>query len=141
MPGQRLEVGRPRPGPGLSPCLCASPNSVAVAFGGREADLAVTMATKGREMALVKVGRAGKITLPAALRRQLEIVEGDDLEAEVVEGGLFLKRVTEAERKRAWAEIRRIIDSPKWREPPNMSPEDEERMIFEEVEKLRHGDA
>ena len=45
-------------------------------------------------MALVKVGRAGKVTLPAPIRRQLEIVEGDRLEAEVVEGGVLLRRVT-----------------------------------------------
>ena len=92
-------------------------------------------------MALVKVGRAGTITLPAAIRKQLEIAEGDDLEAEVVEGGVLLKPISEAEHRKAWSEIRRIIDRPKWREPPTMSPEEEEQAIFEEVERLRHGDA
>ena len=38
-------------------------------------------------------------------------------------------------------EIRQIIDTPKWRAPPEMSPEEGEQMIFEEVEKLRHGGA
>ena len=53
-------------------------------------------------MALVKVGRAGKVTLPAPIRRQLEIVEGDRLEADVVEGGVLLRRVTAAERRKGW---------------------------------------
>jgi AbrB family looped-hinge helix DNA binding protein len=92
-------------------------------------------------MAVVKVGRAGTITLPVAIRKQLAIAAGDDLEAKVVEGCVLLKPVTETERKQAWSEIRRIIYQPKWREPPSMSPEDEERTIFEEVERLRHGDA
>jgi AbrB family looped-hinge helix DNA binding protein len=89
-------------------------------------------------MALIKVGRAAQITLPAEIRRQLEIVEGDYLKIEVVDGGVLLKPITKAERKKAWAEIRRIIDEPKWRKPPSMSPEEEEQMIFEEVEALRH---
>jgi AbrB family looped-hinge helix DNA binding protein len=92
-------------------------------------------------MALVKVGRAGKVTLPAPIRRQLEIAEGDRLEAEVVDGGVLLKRVTEAQQRKAWEAIQRIVDRPKWRAPPDMGPEEEERMIFEEVEKLRHGRA
>ena len=101
-----------------------------------------TLARKGRKMALVKVGRAGKITLPAALRRQLEIVEGEDLEAEVVEGGLLLRRATEAERKKAWRRIREAQRSVRYVGPePRPQPEDEERMIFEEVGRLRHGDA
>lgn len=89
-------------------------------------------------MALVKVRRAAQITLPAEIRKQLEIAEGDYLEAKVVDGGVLLKPVSESERKKGWAEIRRIIDTPKWRKPPSMSPEEEERMIFEEVEALRH---
>ncbi len=52
-------------------------------------------------MALVKVGRAGKVTLPALLRRQLAIAEGDCLEVEVVEGGVRLRRSDDAARDRA----------------------------------------
>jgi AbrB family looped-hinge helix DNA binding protein len=89
-------------------------------------------------MAWVRVGRAAQITLPAEIRKQLEIAEGDYLEIEVVDGGVLLKPTSEAERKKAWDEIRRIIDTPKWRKPPSMSPEEEEEMIFEEVEALRH---
>ena len=84
------------------------------------------------------IRRAAQITLPAAIRRQLEIAEGDYLEAQVVQGSVVLMPVSKAERKKALAEIRRIIDTPKWRKPPPMGPEEEEQMIFEEVEALRH---
>jgi AbrB family looped-hinge helix DNA binding protein len=89
-------------------------------------------------MALIKVRRAAQITLPAAIRKRLEIAEGDYLEAEVVGGGVLLKPMTNTDRKKAWAGIRGVIDEPKWREPPSMTPEEEEQMIFEEVEALRH---
>jgi AbrB family looped-hinge helix DNA binding protein len=89
-------------------------------------------------MAVVKVGRAAQITLPAEIRKRLEIAAGDYLKIEMVDGGVLLKPITDAERKKVWEEIRRIIDTPKWREPPSMSPEEEEQMIFEEVEALRH---
>jgi AbrB family looped-hinge helix DNA binding protein len=89
-------------------------------------------------MALVKVRRAAQITLPAEIRKQLEIAEGDYLEAEVVGRGVLLKPLTKMDRKRAWAGISRIINEPKWREPPQLTPEEEEQMIFEEVETVRH---
>lgn len=89
-------------------------------------------------MALVKVRRAAQITLPAEIRKQLEMAEGDYLEAEIVDGGVLLKPRTKMDRKKAWAGIRRIINEPKWRQPPSMTPEEEEQMIFEEVEALRH---
>jgi AbrB family looped-hinge helix DNA binding protein len=95
-------------------------------------------ASKGSQMALIKVRRAAQITLPAAIRRQLEIAEGDYLEAQVVEGNVVLRPTSAAKRAKAWAQIRRIIDTPKWRKPPPMSPEEEEQMIFEEVEAHRH---
>jgi AbrB family looped-hinge helix DNA binding protein len=98
----------------------------------------VNDALKGNQMAMVRVGRASQITLPAKIRKQLEITEGDYLKIEVVDGGVLLKPITEAERKKAWVEIRRIIDTPKWRKPLAMSAEEEEQMIFEEVEALRH---
>lgn len=40
-------------------------------------------------MALVKVRRAARITLPAEIRKQLEIAEGDY--AEVIKGNLVLR--------------------------------------------------
>jgi bifunctional DNA-binding transcriptional regulator/antitoxin component of YhaV-PrlF toxin-antitoxin module len=84
-------------------------------------------------MTLVKVRRVAQIALPAAIRKQLEIAEG-----EVVDGGVLLKPITKTERERTWAEITRIIDKPKWCKPPPMNPENEEQMIFEEIEELRH---
>ncbi len=42
-------------------------------------------------MPLVKMRRAGQITLPAALREHFALAEGAYLEAEAVEGGILLR--------------------------------------------------
>lgn len=42
---------------------------------------------------LLKVKRWAQITLPAEIRRELNLSEGDYLEAEKVEGGVLLKPV------------------------------------------------
>jgi AbrB family looped-hinge helix DNA binding protein len=90
-------------------------------------------------MAPVKVGRAAQITLPAEIRKQLEVTEGDYLEAEVIEGSLVLRPVSTAGRQRAWQQIREAQRSVRYVGPePRPSPEEEEKMIFEEVEALRH---
>jgi AbrB family looped-hinge helix DNA binding protein len=90
-------------------------------------------------MALVKVGRAAQITLPAEIRKQLEVTEGDYLEAEVIEGSLVLRPVSAARRRSAWQKIREAQRSVRYVGPePRPSPEDEEEMIFEEVAALRH---
>jgi AbrB family looped-hinge helix DNA binding protein len=90
-------------------------------------------------MALVKVGRAAQITLPAEIRKQLEVTEGDYLEAEVIEGSLVLRPVSAAGRRSAWQKIREAQRSVRYVGPePRPSPEDEEEMIFEEVAALRH---
>jgi AbrB family looped-hinge helix DNA binding protein len=90
-------------------------------------------------MALVKVRRAAQITLPAEIRKQLEIAEGDYLEAEVIRGSLVLRPVPAAKRDEAWQKIREAQRSVRYVGPePRSSPEDEEQMIFEEVESLRH---
>jgi AbrB family looped-hinge helix DNA binding protein len=96
-------------------------------------------ASKGSQMAPVKVRRAAQITLPAAIRRQLEIAEGDYLDAAVVEGNVVLEPVFDAKRAKAWQQIREAQRSVRYAGPePRPSPEDEEKMIFEEVEALRH---
>jgi AbrB family looped-hinge helix DNA binding protein len=90
-------------------------------------------------MASVKVGRAAQITLPAEIRKQLEIAEGDYLEAEVIKGSLVLRPVSAAGRQRAWQQIREAQRSVRYVGPePRPSPEEEEQMIFDEVEALRH---
>lgn len=90
-------------------------------------------------MALVKVRRAAQITLPAEIRKQLEIAEGDYLEAEVIRGNLVLRPVSAAKRREAWRKIREAQRSVRYVGPtPRPSPEEEEQMIFGEVEALRH---
>jgi AbrB family looped-hinge helix DNA binding protein len=89
-------------------------------------------------MTLIRVLRGGQVTLPAAVREKLKLAPGDYLEAELVDNGVLLKPMSDIEREKAWDELMQIIDEPKWRKPPTMSPEEEEEMIFEEVEALRH---
>lgn len=90
-------------------------------------------------MTLVRVLRGGQVTLPAAVRQKLKLAQGDYLEAEVVENGVLLRPVSDAERQKAW---QRVLDAPKsvrYIGPePRPSPEEEEEMIFEAVEAARH---
>lgn len=88
-------------------------------------------------MALVRLLRGGQVTLPAALRDKLKLAKGDYLEAEVVENGVLLRPVSVVEREQAWDELMEIVDEPKWRAPPTMSPEEEEEWIAAEVEAAR----
>jgi AbrB family looped-hinge helix DNA binding protein len=75
---------------------------------------------------LVKVRRAAQITLPAAIRKQLEIAEGDYLEAEVVGGNVILKPLSADERTKAWQQIREAQRSVRYVGPePRPSPADE----------------
>jgi AbrB family looped-hinge helix DNA binding protein len=88
-------------------------------------------------MTRVRLLRGGKVTLPAAVRRKLELTQGDYLEAELVDDGVLLRPVSDIEREQAWAELIRIIDEPKRRSPTTMSPEEEEEWITEEIEAAR----
>ena len=56
-------------------------------------------------MPLVKVRRAGQITLPAELREQFALEEGTYLEAEAVQGGILLKPMAVVEREQAWQRV------------------------------------
>jgi AbrB family looped-hinge helix DNA binding protein len=49
-------------------------------------------------MALVRVKRAGQVTLPADLRKQFHLEEGDYLEAEAVEHGILFRPVSVVDR-------------------------------------------
>ena len=67
-------------------------------------------------MALMRVRAAAQLTLPADVRKALNIKEGDYLETEIVDGGVLLKPVALVDRKDAWRRIQSItakIDKPK----------------------------
>ncbi|HET6520056.1 MAG TPA: AbrB/MazE/SpoVT family DNA-binding domain-containing protein [Geminicoccaceae bacterium] len=92
-------------------------------------------------MPLLKVLRAGQITLPADLRRRLRLGEGDYLEADVVENGLLLRPVAVINREKAWERVLSAPKSVRYTGPePRPSPEEEERLIFDVVEAARHHD-
>jgi AbrB family looped-hinge helix DNA binding protein len=92
-------------------------------------------------MALVKLLRNGLLTLPAATRRELQLKEGDYLEAGIVDGEVRLKPVTVTDRKEAWRKIREAQASVRYIGPePRPSPEEEEQWIFDVLaeERDRH---
>ena len=53
------------------------------------------------QMALMRVRRLAQLTLPAEVRRALNVQEGDYLEAKIVKDGVLLKPVAVVERERA----------------------------------------
>jgi AbrB family looped-hinge helix DNA binding protein len=101
--------------------------------------MTTTANKEGGAMSLVKVLRTGQVTLPAPMRRRLELAEGALLEAEEVEGGILLRPVSVVDRKKAWREVMEIVERDKWIGPePRPSPEEEEQMIFDEVAAARN---
>ncbi len=89
-------------------------------------------------MALVKIRRPAQITLPADVRRALDVDAGDYLEIELVEGGVLLKPAAVGKRTDAW----RRIDAARRTVRPTAEQaakpiEDQEREILEEVNEVR----
>lgn len=89
-------------------------------------------------MALMRVRRAAQLTLPAELRKALNVKEGDYLEARVVEGGVLLSPVSVVQRKKAFAAIESATSKVQDLEP---NPADdviaEEQVIAQEVKAAR----
>ena len=87
---------------------------------------------------MVRLLRGGQVTLPAEVRQKLKLAQGDYLEAEVVENGVLLKRVSDVAREKAW---RRVLEAPKsvnYIGPkPRPSPEEEEQWLADEIEAAR----
>jgi len=84
-------------------------------------------------MTLMRVRRAAQLTLPADVRRALNVQEGDFLEARVVEGGVLLKPVAMVERDRAWQGIVHAASQVTDLEPDPKEdvPAEEERLALE----------
>ena len=89
-------------------------------------------------MTVIMVRRNAQLTLPADVRRALNVQEGDFLKAEMVEGGVLLKPVAPVQRERAWQRIKEITALVRDLEPnPNEDLVAEEERIAEEVKRLR----
>jgi AbrB family looped-hinge helix DNA binding protein len=93
-------------------------------------------------MALVRVKRAGQVTLPAELRKQFHLEEGDYLEAEAVENGILFKPVSVVERQKAWERVREVLDRVHAKLPrSDTSPQEQEEEITRVIKDLRQDDA
>ncbi len=89
-------------------------------------------------MTLVKVRRAGQITLPVELREQFALKEGTYLEAEAVQGGILLKPKTVVDRTQAWQRVLdamgQVVDTaPK----PGQTVQEQEEEIAEIIKAFR----
>jgi AbrB family looped-hinge helix DNA binding protein len=79
-----------------------------------------------------------QLTLPAEVRRALNVKEGDYLEAQVVKEGVLLKPVVVVERERAWEGITHAVSQVEDLEPnPNEDITQEEEAIAEMVKEHR----
>src|ERR1700674_1941121 len=89
-------------------------------------------------MALMRVRRLAQLTLPAEVRRALNVQEGDFLEATIVKEGVLLKPVAMVERDRAWERMMRAASQVKDLEPnPHEDITAEEKAIAADVKAMR----
>ena len=93
-------------------------------------------------MALVRVKYKGQVTVPAELRKQFHLQEGDYLEAEAVEGGILFKPVSVMDREQARRKLRELLDRVHANLPPSdQSPWEREEEITRLIKELRRDDA
>ena len=89
-------------------------------------------------MALLKILRSSQITLPAELRRQFGLAEGDYLEAQAVKEGILLKPVNVVERQRAGHALVKLLDRVHAKQPASkLSAPAQEEWIAQEVKAFR----
>ena len=89
-------------------------------------------------MALLRLRRAAQITLPAELRRQFHLAEGDYLEAEAVKEGILLRPVSIIEREQARKRLLAVMDRVHAKMPPSTTdPIAEEQEIAREIKQHR----
>jgi AbrB family looped-hinge helix DNA binding protein len=93
------------------------------------------------KMTLVRLRKEAQLTLPASVRRALDLEEGDYLEAEIVKGGVLLKPVTIARRRNAWRSALKAAVSVKDTRPkPKRDAAADEAEIVREIKAHRRGD-
>ena len=93
-------------------------------------------------MSLVKVRRAGQITLPVELREQFALEEGTYLEAEAVPEGILLKPQVVVDRQHAWQRVFDAMSTVVDTAPrPGQTPQEQEEEIAEMVHTFRRDHA
>ena len=89
-------------------------------------------------MALLKVLRAGQVTLPIELRRQLHLETDGYVEAEVVKDGILLKPVSVVAQKKAWDKVIKVLDRVHAKLPARKkTPVEQEGDIAREIKRFR----
>src|SRR5437016_11591241 len=93
---------------------------------------------ENEQMALMRVRRLAQLTLPAEVRRALNVQEGDYLEAQIVKEGVLLKPVAVVQRERAWQRIQQVTARVHERNPdPRKSSKEVEEEIGESIQRFR----
>lgn len=93
-------------------------------------------------MALLKLKQKAQVTIPADLRRQFNLEEGDYLEAEAVENGILLKPVSVVDRPQTWQEKRAAMGPVQDLNPESgLTPREKEEQIAEWVKEARRDHA
>ena len=89
-------------------------------------------------MPLVTVKSKFQVTIPRELRNELDLNEGDLLEAELEAGRIVLTPKQVVDRNATFARLREIAAAAeaRWR-AEGLSDEEVERMILEEVRQVR----
>lgn len=89
-------------------------------------------------MALLKILRSSQITLPAELRKQFSLAEGDYLEAQAVKDGILLRPVSVVERQKAGKALVKLLNRVHAKQPASrLSPKEQEELIAKEVKAFR----
>lgn len=94
-------------------------------------------ATLEKQKMLMRLRNAAQLTLPAEVRRALNVKEGDYLEARITGEGILLRPVAVVERARAFARIEKAAAKVKDRTPNGPKGIAEEKTIAREVKALR----
>jgi AbrB family looped-hinge helix DNA binding protein len=89
-------------------------------------------------MTLLKVLRAGQVTLPIELRRRFNLEAEGYVEAEVVKDGILLKPVSVVARKKAWDKVVKALDQVHAKLPPSKKrPLEQEEEIAQKIKRFR----
>lgn len=93
-------------------------------------------------MPLVKLRRAGQITLPVELRERFALEEGAYLEAEAVQGGILLKPKAVVDRDAAWRQVFDAMGTVVDTAPiPGQTPQEQEEDIAAMIKDFRRDHA